>query len=132
MGTVQVAAPGWDAIDQFLGYTVAADSKAGITFESVGGKGVDSRMAIASLGLAPARQRNEMLRPAMKLLMDSPIGAIVDKMMNAVGLVHDPQSRGRIEAVSNDSSKPPQVSANYFNASGDEEKLVSTLKALIH
>merc|ERR1712113_381498 len=62
--TVQVAAPG-DAIDQFLGYTVAADSKAGITFESVGGKGVDSTMAIPSLGLAPAKQRNAWLRPVM-------------------------------------------------------------------
>merc|ERR1712050_668673 len=53
-------------------------------------------------------------------------------MMNAVGLVHDPQSRGSVEAVSLDASKPPRVTANYFAATGDNEKVVGALKALIN
>jgi len=88
--------------------------------------------AIASLGLAPAKQRNALLRPVMSVLMNSPIGSMVDQMSNVIGLVHDTKSRGSIEAVSQDSSTPPKVTANYFNAEGDLEKLVGALKALIN
>jgi len=130
--SLQIAAPVSQKADHFLGYTVAADSKAGITFESVGGSGVDSAMAIASLGLAPAKQRDPWLRPVMKVLMASPIGSIVDQMSNVVGLVHDTKSRGGIEAVSQDSSTPPKVTANYFKAEGDLDKMVAALKALIN
>lgn len=128
--TVQVAAP--KTIPHYIGYTVAANTSVGITFESVGGRGVDSQMAIPSLGLAPAKQRSAALRPIMKALMDSPIGNIVDQMSNIVGLVHNTKSRGTIEAVSMDSSMPPRVTANYFSVAEDLNNMVKDFRELIN
>jgi len=128
--TVQIASR--KKIDKYLGYTVAVNTTAGITFESVGGSGIDSQMAIASLGLAPAKNRYAFLMPLMKWLMnETPIGELVDHFSNVLGLVHDPQSRGSVQATSLDVSQPPQVTANYFSAEGDMDKQLANLKANI-
>lgn len=119
-------------IDKYLGYTVAVNNTAGITFESVGGAGIDSQMAIASLGLVPAKNRIKLLSPLMKWLMnDTPIGEFVDHFSNVLGLVHDPQSRGSVQATSLDVSHPPRVTANFFSAEGDMDKQLANLKANI-
>lgn len=128
--TVQIASR--KKIDKYLGYTVAVNNTAGITFESVGGSGIDSQMAIASLGLMPAKNRYSFLGPLMKWLMrETPVGALVDHFSNVLGLVHDPQSRGSVQATSLDVSQPPRVTANYFSAEGDMDKQIANLKANI-
>lgn len=127
---VQIAAK--EKIDKYLGYTVAVNTSAGMTFESVGGQGVDSQMGIASLGLAPAKHRSQFLFPFMKWLMnDTPIGALVDHMSNILALMHDPKSRGSVEAVSLDAFVPPRVTANFFAEEEDLDKQVEILKANI-
>lgn len=128
--TVQIASR--KKIGKYLGYTVAVNTTAGITFESVGGAGIDSQMAIASLGLAPAKNRYAFLMPLMKWLMnETPIGELVDHFSNVLGLVHDPQSRGSVEATSLNVSHPPRVTANYFSAEGDMDKQLANMKANI-
>lgn len=129
--SVQFATPPLTDAPHFLGYTVAADSKAGITIELVGGKNVDNQFAIASLGLASAKDRDEFLRPMMKVLMGSPVGDIVGKMYNAVGLMQDTKSRGHIKATMLDTSVPPTVTANYFSNDDDLPNMVALLKALV-
>jgi len=69
----------------------------------------------------------------MQALMASPIGDMVDQMSNIIGLMHDPKSRGSVEAQSLRSSEPPAVTANYF-APGTEDlnKQITNLKSLIN
>lgn len=117
----------------FLGYTVAANSSIGVTFESVGGVDIDRYMAIPSLGLLPAKQRSPALRPVMEALMsDAVAGKMLNHLMSAVGLMHGTDSRGTILAnAEKDATKAPIVTANYFSDPGDEKKLTTTLQALV-
>jgi len=128
--TIQIIAP--HALDKYLGFTVAADGAAGLTFESVGGASVDNYMAIPSLGLTPAKNREEYLRPIMKFIMeDTPISKLMDRFSNVLALVQDTKSRGSVEASSTDSKIPPTVSANYFAEQEDIDSQVANLKKLI-
>jgi choline dehydrogenase-like flavoprotein len=128
--TIQIIAP--QALDKFLGLTVAADGDAGLTFESVGGASVDSYMAIPSLGLAPAKNREAYLRPIMKFIVeDTPIAKLMDRFTNVLALVQDTKSRGTVEATSLDSAVPPTVTANFFAEEEDVASQIANLKQLL-
>lgn len=117
----------------FLGYTVAVNTSMGMTFESVGGVDILRYMAIPSLGLLPAKKRTAALRPLMKVLMsDDVAGGLLNHGTSSVGITHNTASRGTIRAnAAKDPTKPPVVTANYFNETSDIDMMVATLKALI-
>lgn len=118
----------------FLGYTVACNSTIGVTFESVGGADVNRFMAIPSLGLVPAKERVSALRPVMDVLMSEYVaGGLLNHLMSAVALLHGTESRGTIRAnAAKDPTKAPNVTANYFSAPGDVDKLTTALQALVN
>lgn len=119
-------------LDKYLGYTVAADTAAGLTFESVGGVGIDTYMAIPSLALAPTKNRYEFLRPLIKFIVkDTPVGEMINRFSNILALIQDPESRGFVLANSTDVRKPPRVAANFFSADADLKKQIANLKALL-
>lgn len=129
--TIQIIGP--KALPKFLGYTVFANGTQGLTFESVGGTGVDNVMAGVSLGLVAASERHEAWRPFLKFFMEhTELKHLMDSFSNVLALVHDPKSRGYVEARSTSMEDTPIVDANFFGEDIDVEKQVANMKALIN
>lgn len=121
-----------------MGYVIALNLTANLTFETESGGQLATEFAIASLALDVPSARVESYRGTLKSLFRSPDGVSptplaqdINQMMQILALQHHAHSRGSVIAVSQDIYTPPAVTANYYSDSRDVDNQVRAAHDLL-